>query len=185
MSDADQERIARLLREQGQTHAPPDLAGDVMAQVRREPQAADGRAGRSWRPVAAVAAIAAALLAVGFGIATLGNNAGSSSSAGAGTSAAAGGGGFVPEAADQADAAITVDRSVARQLLGADALRKSEALAPEYAEGSSTGAGSAPQTPNVIYVSPTQWRALRGRLQQAAERDPHPAHPVVVRLRRN
>jgi hypothetical protein len=183
MSDADQERIARLLREQGQAQAPPDLAGDVMAQVRREPQADGGRSSRSWRPVAAVAAVAAALLAVGFGIATLGNNAGSSSSAGAGTSAAAGGGAIVPEADAQAGSAITVDRSVARQLLGAENLHKGEARAPEYAEGSSAGSGSAPQAPNVVYVSPTQWRALRSQLQRAAERDPHPAHPVVIRPR--
>jgi len=180
VSDADQERIARLLREQGQAQAPPDLAQDVMAQVRREPQAGGSGSGRSWRPVAAVAAIAAALLAVGFGIATLGNNAGSSSTAGAGTSAGAGGGSAFPAEADASGTAITVDRSVAKRLLGADDLRKQEALAPEY-----SGAGSAPEAARIIEVTPTQWRALRSRLLQAAERDPHPAHPVVIRLRRN
>ena len=64
MSD-EHDRIARLLREQGQAEAPPVLAGDVMAQVRREPQASPVHHGVNWRPVAAWAAVAAALLAVG------------------------------------------------------------------------------------------------------------------------
>ena len=73
--------IARLLREQGQAEAPPDLAGDVMAQVRREPQAT---AARTRRGLAARSQLRppprAALLAVGVGIAHAGAGGSSSSS---------------------------------------------------------------------------------------------------------
>ena len=55
MSD-EHDRIARLLREQGQAEAPPDLVGDVMAQVRREPQATP-----AWRRTTSTAGRATTL----------------------------------------------------------------------------------------------------------------------------
>ena len=106
MSD-EHDRIARLLREQGQAEAPPDLAGDVMAQVRREPQATPVHHRVNWRPVAAWAAVAAALLAAGVGIAQLASGGSSSSSWGS----TGGGGSAVLEGAGGSKAAAPVHPS--------------------------------------------------------------------------
>ena len=86
------EDIARMLREQGPVQAPPDLADEVMRQVRTEPQERPKPARRFRLPqlrsvlVPAVGLAAAAGLVIG--IARLGHT-GSSSSAGGGASSAA------------------------------------------------------------------------------------------------
>ncbi len=172
MSD-EHDRIARLLREQGQAEAPPDLAGDVMAQVRREPQATPAHRGVNWRPVAAWAAVAAALLAVGVGIAQLAPGGSSSSSGSAG-----GGGSIAAEAAsgsktapvhpsaDSAVRAFTVPRSEAEKLLNGETNEQFSTV------GRST-----------LTLDRAQWDALRGKLAAAAARHPHPKDPVIVRLR--
>ena len=173
MSD-EHDRIARLLREQGQAEAPPDLAGDVMAQVRREPQATPVHRGVNWRPVATWAAVAAALLAVGVGIAQLapGGSSSSSGSAGGGGSsvaAEAGGGGKSAPAHPSADSAVrsfTVPRHEAQKLLGG------RAPAQLSVAGQST-----------LTLDRAQWNALRDKLAAAAARHPHPKDPVIVRLR--
>ena len=80
------EHIARLLREQGPAEAPPGLAPEVMRQVRAEPR--ERRMPRvRWRPAAGIAAAAACLLALGVGLAHVGN--GASSGSGAGTAGGA------------------------------------------------------------------------------------------------
>jgi len=169
VSDAEQDRIARLLREQGQAEAPPELARDVMAQVRREPQSTPDRRGINWRPVAAWAAVAAVLLAVGVGIATRAPG-GSSSSAGSAAQAevagAAGGSKASPPAQveDNAAAAYTVDRSDAEKLLSGSEMH-------------------APAPNGTITLDRAQWNKVRAALATAAARNPHPQNPVVVRLR--
>lgn len=173
MSD-EHDRIARLLREQGQAEAPPDLVGDVMAQVRREPQATPVHRGVNWRPVAAWAAVAAALLAVGVGIAQLapGGSSSSSGSAGGGGSsvaAEAAGGSKSPPAHPSADSgvrAFTVPRHEAEKLLSGETNEQFSTV------GRST-----------LTLDRAQWNALRGKLAAAAARHPHPKDPVIVRLR--
>lgn len=172
MSD-EHDRIARLLREQGQAEAPPDLAGDVMAQVRREPQATPAHRGLNWRPVATWAAVAAALLAVGVGIAQLapGGSSSSSGSAGGGGSSVAteaAGGKSAPAypSADSAVRAFTVPRHEAEKLLSG-----------ETSEQFSTVGRST------LTLDRPQWNALRDKLAAAAARHPHPKDPVIVRLR--
>jgi hypothetical protein len=170
MSDAEHDRVARLLREQGQAEAPPELAENVMAQVRREPQAAPARRGVNWRPVAAWAAVAAVLLAVGFGIATRAPGGSGSSSGSAAMEAAAGGSKASPaRPTDSAADAYTVDRSAAEQI-----------LANHVPAQLSTGSASAARA---ITLSRAQWDEVRAALAKAAARDPHPENPVVVRLR--
>jgi hypothetical protein len=80
MSDdeRDHEQLRRRLADEGQAQAPPDLAGDVMRQVRAEPRR---RPRRSLRPVL-VPLVAVLLAAAGLvGVSHLGGT-GSSSSAG-------------------------------------------------------------------------------------------------------
>ena len=125
MSDREQppnhEHIARLLREQGPVEAPPDLAPEVMRQVRAEPR--ERRVPRiRWRPAVGIAAAAACLLALGVGIAHLGSGGATSSSSGGG------GGGNALEAAPQ-DASrsapgggtYTIARSDAEAIFGSAA----------------------------------------------------------------
>jgi hypothetical protein len=87
MSDDEREfeELRRRLADEGQAHAPADLAGDVMRQVRAEPRR---RPRRSLRP--ALVPLAAALLAAAalVGVSHLG---GSASSGSAGSAAANGG----------------------------------------------------------------------------------------------
>ena len=168
MSD-EHVRIARLLREQGQAEAPPDLAGDVMAQVRREPQATPVHRRVNWRPVATWAAVAAALLAVGVGIAQLAPGGSSSSSGSAGGAAEAAGGSKSTPAYPSADSAVRsfiVPRHEAQKLLGG------RAPAQLSVAGQST-----------LTLDRDQWNALRDKLAAAAARHPHPKDPVIVRLR--
>ena len=121
MSDHDHqhEEIGRLLREQGQSSAPPDLAGEVMRRVRAEPQT-HGTQRPLWRPVAAVAGIAAAVLAIAIGAGQF-DLAGSGDSGSAGTTGfersptEAGGETLAPTAGEQT---YTVTRETARELLG-------------------------------------------------------------------
>jgi len=172
----EHDRISRLLREQGQAAAPPDLAADVMAQVRREPQAVSTHRGVNWRPVAAWAAVAAALVALGVGIAQLGPNGSSSSAGSAGGAAssvaaeASGNSTASPPkspAADSATRSFTVPRHEAAKLLAGGVAQAPFALA-----GRST-----------LTLDRAQWNALRGKLAAAAARHPHPKDPVIVRLR--
>lgn len=75
----DHEHLARRLHDQGQAQAPPDLAGDVMRQVRAEPR----RSQRTWlRPVALCATVAVLLLAGIAGLTRVGGGSGQSSLAG-------------------------------------------------------------------------------------------------------
>ena len=177
MSDAEHDRIARLLREQGQAEAPPDLAGDVMAQVRREPQATPVHRGVNWRPVAAWAAVAAALLAVGVGIATQfpGGSSSSSASTGGGSAVLEGAGGSKAPApahpsADSVASAYTVARSDAEKIL---------------ASGTTIQPAISPTARSLVTLNRAQWNAVRGALAAAAARHPHPQDPVIVRLRPN
>ena len=173
MSD-EHDRIARLLREQGQAEAPPDLVGDVMAQVRREPQATPMHRGVNWRPIATWAAVAAALLAVGVGIAQLapGGSSSSSGSAGGGGSSvaaeAAGGGKSAPAypSADSAVRSFTVPRHEAEKLLSGETNEQFSTV------GRST-----------LTLDRARWDALKGRLRALAARHPHPKDPVIIRLR--
>jgi hypothetical protein len=172
MSDAEHDRVARLLHEQGQAEAPPELAEHVMAQVRRESHTAPARRRVNWRPVAAWTAVAAVLLAVGFGIATRAPG-GSSSSSGSAAAIEAGAGGSTAAPAgrptDSAADAYTVDRSAAEKI-----------LANHVPAQLSTGSTSAARA---ITLNPAQWDEVRAALAKAAARDPHPENPVVVRLR--
>ena len=178
MSDTEHDRIARLLREQGQAEAPPDLAGDVMAQVRREPQATPVHHGVNWRPVAAWAAVAAALLAVGVGIAQLapGGSSSSSGSTGGGGSAVLEGAGGSKAAApvhpseDSMKQAYTVPRHEAEKIL---------------ANGTTIQPAMSSAARSLVTLNRAQWNAVRGKLAAAAARHPHPHDPVIVRLRPN
>ena len=92
------EDIARMLREQGPVQAPPDLADEVMRQVRAEPQERPKPARRFRMPqlrsvlVPAIGLALVAALIVGIAHAPHGSSsssAGASSAAGGGTEAAA------------------------------------------------------------------------------------------------
>ena len=172
----EHDRISNLLREQGQAEAPPDLAADVMAQVRREPQAVSTHRGVNWRPVAAWAAVAAALLAVGVGIAQLAPTGSTSSSGSAGGAAssvaaeAAGGSEALPSntpapVEDSARRAFTIPRHEAEKLLSGT-----------KEQFSMVGAST-------LTLDRARWDALKGKLAALAARHPHPKDPVIVRLR--
>jgi len=116
--------IARRLREEGQAVAPPDLLPSVMTEVRAEPRTPARRRRPSWprwQPLAAWTAGAAALVALGFGLAHLPSSGSSSSSSESvarsplPTSAAAGGT-RVP--ATSGSNAYTLPATVARHILG-------------------------------------------------------------------
>ena len=123
MSEHEHEDIARRLRAEGQASAPPDLLPSVMAEVR-----ADSRRRRrlrlpsfpEWRPVAAWATAAAALVALGFGISRLDLHTTSSSSASSASEshapalAAEGTGSRSPVAPET----FTVSRKAAASILG-------------------------------------------------------------------
>ena len=171
----EHDRISNLLREQGQAEAPPDLAADVMAQVRREPQAVSTHRGVNWRPVAAWAAVAAALVALGVGIAQLGPNGSSSSAGSAGGAAssvaaeASGNSTASPPkspAADSATRSFTVPRHEAEKLLSGETNEQFSTV------GRST-----------LTLDRARWNALKGRLRALAARHPHPKDPVIIRLR--
>jgi hypothetical protein len=168
VSDAEHDRIARLLREQGQAEAPPELAQNVMAQVRREQQVAPSRRGINWRPVAAWAAVAAVMLAVGIGVATRapGGSSSSSGSSAAATEAADGGSkaALPAQVEDSAASAYSVDRDAAQKLLSGSTARHVAAL-------------------STITLDRAQWNQVRGALARAAARNPHPKDPVIIRLR--
>jgi hypothetical protein len=121
MSDHEHEEIARRLRAEGQASAPPDLLPSVMAEVRAESRRRRRRprllSFPQWRPVAAWATAAAALVALGFGISRLDLHTTSSSSASSGSEShaaaveRAAGGSFAPET-------FTVSRKAAATILG-------------------------------------------------------------------
>ena len=75
----DQDRLTRLLREQGPAQAPPDMAGDVMRRVRAEPRPAPHS---RWRPAALLAAAAIVVIAGVVGISRIGGSGSSSGLAG-------------------------------------------------------------------------------------------------------
>jgi hypothetical protein len=86
--DNDQDRLSRLLREEGPVQAPPDLAPKVMRHVRAEPRRAPRRRLPSF---VAPAAAALVLIAGVYGLSRLGTAGQSSAGSGAagGVSAAA------------------------------------------------------------------------------------------------
>jgi len=86
----EQDRLARLLRDEGPAQAPGDLAADVMRQVRAEPR----RQPRRWLPSLALPAAAAVALVAGvIGVSRIDLGTGSSSSAGSAAAGAAANGG--------------------------------------------------------------------------------------------
>jgi hypothetical protein len=117
--------IARRLREEGQAVAPPDLLPTVMAEVRAEPRTPARRRSSwpRWQPLAAWTAGAAALVALGFGLAHLPHSTSSSSSSGSlsrsplATSEAVHAGGTKVPAALGSNA-YTLPAAVARHILG-------------------------------------------------------------------
>ncbi len=91
------EEIARRLTELGRAEAPPDLRGEVMAQVAAEPRRRQRRSpgfGALVRPATRIALVASVVLAAGVGIAHLGGG-GSTSSPMVST-----GSGVIPAAAE-------------------------------------------------------------------------------------
>ena len=134
--------------------------------------------GVNWRPVAAWAAVAAALLAVGVGIATQvqGGSSSSSASAGGGGSAVLEGAGDskapapAHPSADWVASAYTVARSDAEKIL---------------ASGTTIQPAISPTARSLVTLNRAQWNAVRGALAAAAARHPHPQDPVIVRLRPN
>jgi hypothetical protein len=179
---SEHEDIARRLREEGPAPAPPDLADEVMAQVRAEPRRRRRRAPRvSWRPVLGWAAAAVVLVAVGFGIARLPGG-GSSSSASSSAPAAASGGGATRATPSkplegagthaQAPPAYTVSRAVGFRIL-------SSASTP----GSISGPNSA-RPVVTVRVPPAAYKALRIKLARAQRRyqDSPSGRRIVIRL---
>ena len=135
--------------------------------------------GVNWRPVAAWAAVAAALLAVGVGIAQLAPGGSSSSSARPAVAAVqsveggrwqqSGGSGASVGRLDEAG--VYGPRHEAQKLL-ANGTTIQPAVELRAAEASLT-------------LDRAQWNAVRGKLAAAAARHPHPHDPVIVRLRPN
>jgi hypothetical protein len=168
------ERVARLLRDQGPVTAPPDLRSDVMEQVRAEPRPRHQRPA-PWRPVLGVAAAAACLLALGFGVAHLGGGAGSSASS-------AGGGNAAAEAESGNTPTYTVAVGDARRILGP---------LPKYSAATeSTGPVSGSDNVRLqllsgrtyrVAVPSAVYRRLASRLARAAGRV-HGRSTVVVIL---
>lgn len=119
--------IARRLREEGQAVAPPDVLPSVMAEVRAEPRTPARRrlpALPRWQPLAAWTAGAAALVALGFGLAHLPHSPSSSSGSESlarsplATSAAGSHAGGTKVPAASGSNAYTLPATVARHILG-------------------------------------------------------------------
>ncbi len=114
--------IARRLREEGRAVAPPDLLPSVMAEVRAEPRTPVRRrlpALPRWQPLAAWTAGAAALVALGFGLAHLPSS-GSNSSSAESLATPAAPAGVAGRADEQAHGSntYTLPQSAARSILG-------------------------------------------------------------------
>ncbi len=100
VSDEQYDELGRRLRDTGITPAPPDLRGEVMAQVAAEPRRRRSATSRWWRPALAVAAVACGVIGLVVGLSNLGGASSSSGSSGSASSAAAvngaGAGAFLP-----------------------------------------------------------------------------------------
>jgi hypothetical protein len=183
------EDIARMLREQGPAKAPPDLADEVLRQVRAEAPPKPARRFRIPRPRAVLVpalglAGAAALV---FGIAHLGSMSGSSSSAGA-SSAESGAGGGTAAAPLRHPAAGK--RAFAIPAQSAKTLSTYGALVPPSPSGLSTNATSQAvaghKAPYTLTVKGAQYDQALARLRflSAAHKQHQHEPSVVVTLRR-
>ena len=187
MSEHEHEEIARRLRAEGQAGAPPDLLPSVMAEVRAEPRRRRLPSFPQWRPVAAWAGAAAALVALGFGISRLdlhttrSSSAGSASESHAPALAAEGTGSRSPVAPET----FTVSRKAAASILG-----------PYFSSiNGAAGASSATTGTSLsIAVPGARFRALSARLRAAQRRlagaktpssySTAPGNVVVIKLMR-
>jgi hypothetical protein len=171
------EDIARMLREQGPVQAPPELADDVMRQVRAETRPTPARRFRlpRLRPVLIPALGLAAAAALVVGIAHLGHT-GSSSSAGLA-------GGAESRAVPQHSPAtlglgrrFVIPSSAARSLSQFGVIVPHPSSTKTAAAGANSGSLSG--TPSAsdlngksqytLTVHGTEWRSARDRLQTLA-----------------
>jgi hypothetical protein len=168
------EDIARMLREQGPVQAPPDLADDVMRQVRAEAQPKPARRFRlpRLRPVLIPALGLAAAAALVVGITHLGSLSSSSSSAGLA-------GGAESRAVPQRSAAtLGAGHRFVIPSSAAGSLSQFGVIVPHPSTTKTAGAGSGSSTPSANGLSPpapytltvhgSEWRAAHDRLQTLA-----------------
>ena len=190
------EEIARMLREQGPVQAPPDLADEVMRQVRTE--AGTHRSKRRFqfrRPAVLVPALGlAAAAALVVGISHLGSMSSSESSSGAGGGTASAANGVIEKhpASDNLAGRFLISARAARSLsaLGLVQTPKSTPPSPSTTAGSSAGPGYTPVpyagAKFMLTVPSSQWSTARARLQALASAHArHKNEPsVLVVLRR-
>jgi hypothetical protein len=175
---SEHEDVARRLREQGPASAPPRLLDSVMAQVRAEVRAEPRgrrewpRRSPRWRPVLGWATAAAALVAIGFGVAHLPTG-GSSSSSSSSAESTRGPLGAAPSGSSAANAKVATSRAFTVS-------RRALALAlPRYA-------GQVKRQDAVVQldVSASAYRSIAGRLarlERSYAASPR-GHRLVVRL---
>jgi hypothetical protein len=167
----EQDRLARLLRDEGPAQAPGDLAADVMRQVRAEPR----RRPRRWLPSLALPAAAAVALVAGvIGVSRIDLGTGSSSSAASSAArGAANGGGTTSSAPETAPSVNGTHGAITLQHV------PSKALAQQ------AGTALVPCPANSIYalrVPVEAFAAVSDKLSALARSASPSGHRVEVRV---
>jgi hypothetical protein len=186
------DEIARRLREEGAAQAPPDLAGEVMAQVRSQPRGATSRVRRPLVTVLAASLVAVALL---VGVAKLGGGSGSSASGGSVAEGAASGGAPLTPGSTNYHPSAQAKSIIASRVIGGvpkSALSEVHGAfeSPAATADSVFGAVGCPSnlskavglvTLNVPYEA---WASVQAKLENARRLLPYSSPLVTVHLRR-